>query len=110
MTLPRFIAQRVLLTVPVLVGMSVLVFLLLRLVPGDPAQVILGLRATPEGIAAIHRDLGLDLPLYQQYVVWVGNLLRGNLGVDYRSHQSVAELLATRLPVTLELSSVAMLM
>ena len=98
MTLTSYLARRLVLTIPVLLGMSVLVFLLLRLVPGDPAQVILGLRATPEGVAAIHRDLGLDLPVYQQYLVWMSNLQRGNLGVDYRSHQSVAELLATRIP------------
>jgi peptide/nickel transport system permease protein len=110
MTLPTYLARRLALTVPVLLGMSVLVFLLLRLVPGDPAQVILGLRATPEGIAAIHRDLGLDLPVYQQYLLWLGNLLRGNLGLDYRSHESVAALIATRLPVTLELAGLAMLM
>jgi peptide/nickel transport system permease protein len=109
MTLPRFIAQRLLLTLPVLVGMSLLVFLLLRLVPGDPALVILGLRATPDGIAAIHRDLGLDLPIYQQYGLWLANLLHGNLGQDYRSHESVATLLGTRLPVTLELTLLAML-
>ncbi len=110
MTLPRFIAQRLLLTVPVLVGMSLLVFLLLRAVPGDPALVILGLRATPEGIAAIHRDLGLDLPIYQQYALWLSNVLHGNLGQDYRSHESVTTLLGTRLPVTIEVTLLAMLM
>ncbi len=109
MTLPRFIAQRLLLTLPVLVGMSVLVFLLLRMVPGDPALVILGLRATPEGIAAIHRDLGLDLPIYQQYALWLSNILQGNLGQDYRSHELVTTLLGQRLPVTVELSLLAML-
>jgi len=109
MTLPRFVAQRLLLTLPVLVGMSVLVFLLLRMVPGDPALVILGLRATPEGIAAIHRDLGLDLPIYQQYALWLSNILQGNLGQDYRSHELVTTLLGQRLPVTVELSLLAML-
>jgi peptide/nickel transport system permease protein len=109
MSLGRFVAQRLLLTVPVLVGMSLLVFMLLRLVPGDPALVILGLRATPEGIAAIHRDLGLDLPIFQQYGLWVSNLLQGNLGQDYRSHELVSTLLAQRLPVTIELTVLAML-
>jgi peptide/nickel transport system permease protein len=109
MSLSRYIAQRLLLTVPVLVGMSLLVFLLLRLVPGDPALVILGLRATPEGVAAIHRDLGLDLPIYQQFLIWIANLLQGNLGQDYRSHEMVTTLLAQRLPVTIELSLLAML-
>jgi peptide/nickel transport system permease protein len=92
-----------------LLGISILVFLLLRMVPGDPALVILGLRATPEGIAAIHRDLGLDLPIYQQYVLWLSNILQGNLGQDYRSHELVTTLLGQRLPVTVELSLLAML-
>ncbi len=110
MGLVRFVGQRLLLTVPVLAGMSVVVFLLLRLVPGDPAQVILGLRATPEGLAAIHRDLGLDLPLHRQYLHWVGNVLSGDLGQDYRSHVPVTVLLRQRLPVTLELAALSMLL
>jgi len=109
MGLVRFFARRILLTIPVLVGMSVVVFLLLRLVPGDPAQVILGLRATPEGLAAVHRDLGLDLPWHRQYLHWVGNFLSGDLGQDYRSHIPVAVLLRQRLPVTLELAALSML-
>src|SRR5437879_4604218 len=104
MGLVRFFARRILLTIPVLIGMSVMVFLLLRLVPGDPAQVIMGLRATPEGLAAIHRDLGLDLPVFQQYLHWLGSLLSGDLGRDYRSNVAVAHLLAERLPVTIELT------
>jgi len=110
MGLARFLARRALLTIPVLVGMSVVVFLLIRLVPGDPAQVILGLRATPEGIAAIHRDLGLDLPLHRQYGHWLTNLVTGDLGQDYRSHVPVTVLLRQRLPVTLELAALSMLM
>lgn len=110
MGLLRFLGQRLLLTVPVLVGMSIVVFLLIRLVPGDPAQVILGLRATPEGLAAIHRDLGLDLPVYRQYLRWVGNLAAGDLGQDYRSHVAVSTLLRQRVPVTLELAALSMVL
>jgi len=110
MGLVRFLARRLLLTIPVLFGMSVVVFLLIRLVPGEPAQVILGLRATPEGLAAIHRDLGLDLPLHRQYVQWLSNFVTGNMGQDYRSHMAVTVLLRQRLPVTLELASLAMLL
>lgn len=110
MGLVRFLVRRLLLTIPVLFGMSVVVFLLIRLVPGDPAQVILGLRATPEGLAAIRRDLGLDLPLHQQYVQWLTQFLTGNMGQDYRSHVPVTLLLRQRLPVTLELAVLAMLL
>jgi peptide/nickel transport system permease protein len=98
-----------LLLAPTLFGVSIVVFLILRLIPGDPAQVIMGLRATPEGIAAIHRDLGLDLPMYQQYVHWLGALAAGDFGKDYSSNKPVTELLATRLPVTLELTALALL-
>lgn len=110
MGLLRFIGRRLLLTIPVLVGMSIVVFLLIRLVPGDPAQVILGLRATPEGIAAIHRDLGLDLPIHRQYLRWLSNFLTGDMGQDYRSHMPVTTLLRQRLPVTIELAGISMLL
>ncbi len=104
MRLTRYIAQRLLLLLPVLFGTSLLVFLLLRLIPGDPALVILGLRATPEGVRIIHQDLGLDLPIHLQYLHWLGGLLRGNLGKDYRSNILVTTLLQDRLPVTIELT------
>ena len=106
----RGIAHRLLLLLPTLFGASVVVFMLLRLVPGDPAQVIMGLRATPEGIAAIHRDLGLDQPLWQQYVTWLGHLFQGDLGQDYRSNVAVTTLLAQRLPVTLQLTLMALVL
>jgi peptide/nickel transport system permease protein len=102
--LMRYIAQRLLLLLPVLFGTSLLVFLLLRLIPGDPALVILGLRATPEGVRIIHQDLGLDLPIHLQYLHWLGALFQGNLGKDYRSNILVTTLLQDRLPVTIELT------
>ena len=104
MRLMRYVAQRLLLLLPVLFGTSLLIFLLLRLIPGDPAMVILGLRATPEGVAAIRQELGLDLPIHQQYTLWLGNVLRGDLGQDYRSNIEVSTLLNDRLPVTIELT------
>lgn len=103
------VAQRLLLLLPTLFGASVVVFLLLRLVPGDPAQVILGLHATPE-VAVIHRDLGLDQPLWQQYATWLGHLFQGDLGQDYRSNVEVTTLLSQRLPVTLELTLLALVL
>jgi len=106
----RDLTHRLLLLLPTLFGASVVVFMLLRLVPGDPAQVIMGLRATPEGLAAIHRDLGLDLPLWQQYFTWLGHLFRGDLGQDYRSNVAVTTLLSQRLPVTLQLTFMALVL
>lgn len=108
MRLMEYVVERLLWTIPVLVGMSIIVFLLLRLVPGDPATVILGLRATPEGLAIVRQELGLDLPIHLQYLHWVGNLLRGDLGQDYRSHVQVTTLLRQRLPVTIELTLLAL--
>ena len=104
MRLTRYIAQRLLLLLPVLFGTSIVIFLLLRLIPGDPAAVILGLRATPERLAIVRDELGLDLPIHQQYWQWLTNALQGDLGQDYRSNIAVTRLLRDRLPVTIELT------
>lgn len=104
MRLARYVARRLLLLLPVLFGTSILIFLLLRLIPGDPAAVILGLRSTPERLAIVRDELGLDLPIHEQYALWLGNVLQGNLGRDYRSNIEVTTLLHDRLPVTIELT------
>lgn len=104
-----YILKRLLLTIPVLFGMSLLVFSLIHLVPGDPARVMLGLTATPENIETLHRQLGLDQPLWQQYLTWLWNLLQGDLGTDFRSHEPLTNMLLNRLPVTLELTVLATL-
>ena len=88
MRLLRYIAGRLLLLLPVLFGTSVLIFLLLRLIPGDPAQVILGLRATPERLAIVRTELGLDLPVHLQYGQWLGKLLQGDLGKGFPQQRS----------------------
>ena len=104
MPLLRYVVSRLLLLLPVLFGTSLLIFLLLRLIPGDPAQVILGLRATPERLLIVREELGLDLPVHQQYGQWLGKLLAGDLGQDYRSNEAVTSLLRVRLPVTIQLT------
>lgn len=106
----RFVCTRVALTVPVLLLMSVFIFLMIHLVPGDPVRTMLGFRATPENVRQVTHSLGLDKPLLQQYVDWLGGLLHGDLGQDYISRESLAHLLAQSLPVTLELTLVAMLL
>jgi peptide/nickel transport system permease protein len=103
-----FTARRLLLTVPVMLAMSIFVFLMIRLVPGDPVRTMLGVNATPDRIAAIHHELGLDRPLYDQYISWLGAALHGDLGEDFISHQPMTQLLAQRLPVTLELTILSM--
>ncbi len=102
-----YIAKRLLITIPVLVGMSVLVFSLIHLVPGDPARVMLGLTATPQNIATLRHQLGLDEALWRQYLTWLWQLLHGDLGTDFRSHEPLTQMLLRRLPVTLELTVLA---
>jgi peptide/nickel transport system permease protein len=104
-----FIVRRLLLTIPMLFVMSVVVFLIIRLVPGDPVRTMLGFRATDENVAEVTRQLGLDRPLLEQYLTWAGALLRGDLGQDIVSHAPLSELLAQRLPVTIELTALSML-
>lgn len=104
----RFVLRRIALTIPVLLLMSVFIFMMIHLVPGDPARTMLGFRATPENVRQVTSSLGLDKPLPQQYVDWIGGLLHGDLGQDYISHESLAHLLGEALPVTLELTLVSM--
>jgi ABC-type dipeptide/oligopeptide/nickel transport system permease component len=104
----RFIVRRVLLTVPVLLGVATLVFALIHVVPGDPAQAMLGETASDEEVAALRTRLGLDRPLIEQYAAFLGNALRGDLGASLRSNTPVAEEITARLPATLELAAAAM--
>ncbi|KYP79614.1 ABC transporter permease [Ferroacidibacillus organovorans] len=99
-----FLARRILLTLPVLFLVSVMVFSLIHLIPGDPARVILGQDATPGAIAALREQLGLNKPLIVQYLDWVGNVLHGNLGLSLSNQIAVATLIEQRLPVTIELA------
>jgi peptide/nickel transport system permease protein len=103
-----YILRRLLGLIPVLVGISIVVFLLLRLTPGDPATVMLGERATPEKVAALRAQLGLDRPLWVQYLEFVGRLARGDLGRSIISNDPVADELANRFPATAELVVFAM--
>lgn len=105
-----FALRRLLLTIPMLIVMSIVVFLILRLVPGDPVRTMLGFRATDENVAELRHQLGLDQPLLTQYVNWIEALVRGDLGKDIVSHAPLADLLAQRLPVTFELTALSMLL
>jgi len=106
----RFVVRRLLLTIPMLFVMSVVVFLIIRLVPGDPVRTMLGFRATEKNVTELSRQLGLDRPLIEQYLNWAGSLLRGDLGKDIVTHAPLAELLSQRLPVTFELTGLSMLL
>jgi peptide/nickel transport system permease protein len=100
---------RLTLLVPVLLGVSIVTFSLIRLVPGDPVTVILGpdARTTPAQVAAIRAAFGLDEPAPVQYVRWMGRVLSGDLGTSFRTGRSLVQELALRLPVTIELTLLA---
>lgn len=104
-----YTARRLLGIIPVLFGISLLVFLFLHLIPGDPAVVMLGERAEPERIAALRSKLGLERPLWEQYLFFVGNLLQGDLGTSIFNQLTIKEQLARRWPATFELAIAATL-
>jgi len=91
----------------VLLGVSVLVFSFIHLIPGDPALTMLGERATPEKVAEVRARLGLDRPIWQQYVLYIGNAVRGDLGVSIVRGDPVASDLLRRFPATVELATAA---
>lgn len=105
----RFIARRVALTVPVLLGVATLVFSLIHLIPGDPAQAMLGEAASPQDVAELRQRLGLDRPLLEQYASFLRGLARGDLGASLRTSQPVTTMIAERMPATFELAAAAML-
>ncbi|MDQ3424159.1 MAG: ABC transporter permease [Actinomycetota bacterium] len=105
----RFALRRLALMVPVLVGLSILLFLWLRALPGDPARSLLGERATPQGIEQINELYGFDRPLYEQYFIFVGRLLQGDFGESIQTGQSVVASFFDRFPATIELALAALL-
>jgi peptide/nickel transport system permease protein len=104
-----YITRRLVLTLPVLFGVATLVFSLIHMVPGDPAQAMLGDGASPEDIVQLRTRLGLDRPLVEQYGRYLKGLVRGDLGTSLRTQQPVTTQIAERLPATAELASAAML-
>lgn len=99
----RYFFGRLAQTVPVMFGVSLVVFFLVRLIPGDPATSMLGSRATPELIARVHTQFGLNLPLWRQYLVYLHNAVQGNFGVSFFYQTDVSSLVLQRLPLTMEL-------
>jgi ABC-type dipeptide/oligopeptide/nickel transport system permease component len=105
-----FVLRRLLASIPVVIGITIIAFLLIHLVPGDPAQAMLfGSNASPEQIDQLRNQLGLTQPLWQQYLDFIGQLLHGNLGTSYVTHNPVAYELVSRTPSTLALTGTAML-
>jgi ABC-type dipeptide/oligopeptide/nickel transport system permease component len=105
-----YLVRRFLQLIPVLVVTSFVVFLILRLVPGDPAQLLAGPDAQPEQVAAVRKDLGLDRPIPVQYALWAGDVLKGDFGRSYVKRRPVSELIRSALPATIELTTTAVLL
>jgi len=103
-----FLLRRVLLTVPILFGVSLVTFMMIHLVPGDPVQIIMGQNPTGAGEAALRHQLGLDAPLPAQYLRFVSGALRGDLGTSIRSGRPVTSEIGDRFPATLELTFAAL--
>jgi peptide/nickel transport system permease protein len=96
-----YILKRLVALIPVLIGISFIVFFLIRLIPGDPAATLLGSHATPETVHELRTQLGLTQPLWRQYLTFLGHLVHGNLGYSYVYSSSVVDLITTSLPVTI---------
>ena len=104
-----FVLKRLALLAPTLVGISLLVFLMIHLVPGDPAQVMLGERANAETLAALRAEMGLDQPFHVQFGRFFGSLLQGDLGRSIRTHEKISTELLQRFPATCELTFASMI-
>ena len=102
-----FVARRLLYLVPVLIAVSLLTFSIASLLPGDLAYTILADQATPENLAALRRDMGLDQPVWWRYFSWLGHVLQGDFGRSFRTGQTVLQAVAERLPVSIELMLLA---
>src|SRR5712691_9487084 len=106
----RFVVRRLLLLVPILLGVSILVFGWIHALPGSPAEALLGEHATPQAVAQIRRQYGLDKPIYVQYWNYVKTLSQGNLGTSITTQRTITYELGHRFPATVELALSAMLL
>ena len=104
----RYIGKRLLLMIPVFIGISFLVFAMMELSPGDPAQIILGMKATPEALNNLREQMGLNDPFLLRYLRYMGNVVRGNFGNSWRTSLPVLSEIAARIPVTLRVALGAM--
>ncbi len=108
-----YVVRRVLLAIPTLIGISVLIFVVMRVLPGDPISVLLGGETnrilSPEQVQLARMSLGLDRPLYVQYLSWMGDVLRGDLGRSFWREEPVRVLILRRAPITIEIATLAVL-
>ena len=105
----KYIGKRLLAMIPVIIGITILVFFIMKLAPGDPARMILGDNATEEALAAKRAELGLDKPLLVQYGNYMIGLLHGDMGISWTNERSVSDEVFSRFPATLKLAAVSAL-
>lgn len=105
-----YVLKRLLAAIPVIIGLSIIVFLIMALIPGDPAQAILGNFATPENVARINRELGLDRPLPEQYFIWITHVLQGDFGRSYALNRPVLDEILERFSATLILAGTSLVL
>ncbi|MGV6850182.1 MAG: ABC transporter permease [Marinibacterium sp.] len=102
-----YIVKRLISAIPVLFGITIIVFVIMAMIPGDPATAILGSYATPENVEKLNRDLGLDKPLVQRYVIWLGNMVQGDFGRSFSLNRPVLDEILERFNATLILAGVS---
>ena len=102
-----YILRRLIFAIPVLFGISIIVFIIMAMIPGDPATAILGSYATPENVEKLNRDLGLDKPMVQRYFIWLGNMLQGDFGRSFSLNRAVLDEVLDRFGATLILAGTA---
>lgn len=105
-----YVAKRLLIAIPVILGLTVIVFLIMAMIPGDPALAILGAYATPENVERLNRDLGLDRSLPEQYFIWITNLVQGDFGRSYILNRPVLDEVMERFGATMILAGAAMVL
>jgi ABC-type dipeptide/oligopeptide/nickel transport system permease component len=110
MTLLSYLGQRLLFVAPQLIGILFVSFMMVKLIPGDPAVLMLGPFATPEGLAQLRNELGLDRSIFMQFIIYLGNVVQGDLGASWQTTLPVTEDMAQRFPATLELVTLGLLL
>lgn len=105
----RFVVRRFLVAIPVLIGVSILIFILVRLAPGDPVRTVFGINpGTPEALARVRHELGLDRPVVIQYFSWIGRVLKGDFGMSLYAAMPVRDVILQRMPITVTLAIVSL--
>ena len=104
-----YLLRRIAIAIPIMIGITLVVFLMLHSAGGDPAVVMLGMRSTDESLAAIRAELGIDRPIAVQYLDFLGGAIQGDFGMSYRTKTPVAETVLSRFPATIELAVAAIL-